>query len=238
MDMIHIWYGAGVWRDQFKSTKSQPSQFATEETNLAAWWRGVRAIVFSPDYGPFIVIPVAWAIAWFLQIRAPALEFQPSIYLVFLPAGVRTVAVFVYGIRGALIAAGSGLITTTYLIDLHGGAMPPALTTAMYAVFPALFSWVTMVAVCRWAKIPKSLSGLTLNHIAAIVLTQGLVVVTVKQGIFHEVDLAGLYGGVSLPEALTRWGAMFLGDVLGSLVGIMGLMAGYAIISAIRLTRR
>ena len=80
--------------------------------------------------------------------------------------------------------------------------------------------------------------SLTLNHIAAIVLTQGLVVVTVKQGIFHEVDLAGLYGGVSLPEALTRWGAMFLGDVLGSLVGIAGLMAGYAVISAIRLTRR
>lgn len=205
---------------------------------MAGKWQGLRAVVFSPDFGPYIVIPIAWAIAWFLQMRAPVLEFQPSIYLVFFPAGVRTVAVFIYGIRGALISAGSALVTTTYLLDLHGGALPPVLTTVMYAVFPALFSWVTMFAVCHWAKIPKSLSGLTMNHIAAIVLTQGLVVVTVKQGIFHDVDLAGLYGGVSLPGALTRWGAMFLGDVLGSLIGIVGLIAGYAMISAIRLTRR
>ena len=205
---------------------------------MAGIGQGLRAVVFSPDYGPYIVIPIAWAIAWFLQMRAPALEFHPSIYLVFFPAGVRTVAIFIYGIRGALISAGSGLVTTTYLLDLHGGALPPALTTVMYAGFPALFSWVTMVAVCRWAKIPKSLSGLTMNHIATIVLTQGLVVVTIKQGIFHDVDLAGLYGGVSLPGALTRWGAMFLGDVLGSLIGIVGLMASYAMISAIRLTRR
>ena len=205
---------------------------------MAAWWRGFRAVVFSPDYGPYIVIPIAWAFAWFLQIRLPVLEYQASIYLIFLPAGVRTIAVFIYGIRGALIAAGSAIVTTTYLLDLRGGELPTALTTVLYGIFPALFSWVTMVAVCRWAKIPKSLSGLTMAHIAAIVLTQGLVVVTVKQAIFHQVDLAGLYTGAGLPDILTRWSARFLGDVLGSLVGIVGLMAGYAMISAIRLTRR
>ena len=202
-----------------------------------AWWRWLRAVVFSSGVGPYLVVPIAWTFVWFIQVRVPALEIYPSIYLLFLPAGVRTVAVFIYGFRGALVAAGSAIVTTTYLLDMRGGTLPGALSTGFVAVFPPLFSWGTMVAVCRWSKIPKSLSGLTMNHIAAIVLTQALVVVTVKQVIFHEVNLAGLYRGAVLPDILTRWGAMFVGDVLGSLAGVAGLMAGYAMLSAIRLAR-
>ena len=203
------------------------------------WRHTFRAVVFSSDFGPYILIPTAWAVAWFVQLRLPALEFVPSVYLIFLPAGVRTVAVFVYGLRGAIISGASALVTTTCLLDLRGGSLHPVLPTALIAVFPALFSWLTMVVVCRWRNIPKSLLGLTANHVAVIVLTQGLVVVSVKQAIFHEVDLAEIYANASTNDALTRWGAMFVGDVLGSIVGIAGLIAAYTLMTASRrLSRR
>ena len=202
-------------------------------------WRMLRAVVFSSEFGPYIVIPTAWAMAWLVQRSLPALEFVPAVYLIFFPAGVRTVAVFVYGLRGALIAAASALVTTTYLLDLRGGSLPPVLPTALIAVFPALFSWLTMVVVCRWRNIPKSLSGLTANHVAVIVLTQALVVVSVKQAIFHEVDLAEIYGNASTNDTLTRWGVMFMGDVLGSIVGIVGVLVAYTLVTAKRdLSRR
>ena len=202
-------------------------------------WRMLRAVVFSSEFGPYIVIPTAWAMAWLVQRSLPALEFVPAVYLIFFPAGVRTVAVFVYGLRGALIAAASALVTTTYLLDLRGGSLPPVLPTALIAVFPALFSWLTMVVVCRWRNIPKSLAGLTANHVAVIVLTQALVVVSVKQAIFHEVDLAEIYGNASTNDTLTRWGVMFMGDVLGSIVGIVGVLVAYTLVTAKRdLSRR
>ena len=216
----------------------QPTSKKVEESDLAGWWRALREIVFSSGFGPYIVIPLAWVFAWVLQRQTPALEFVPSLYLVFFPAGVRTVAVFVYGLRGAIITGASALITTTSLLDLRGGSLHPVLPAVLIGVFPALFSWLTMVAVCRWGKIPKSLSGLTANHVAAIVLTQGLVVVSVKQAIFHEVNLDAIYANVSAKEALTRWGAMFVGDVLGSVVGIAGLIVCYMLVSAVRRTAR
>jgi hypothetical protein len=217
----------------------QPNVRRVQESGLVGWWHTLRAVVFSSGLGPYIVIPLAWAMAWLVQWRLPALEFVPSVYLIFFPAGVRTVAVFVYGLRGAIITGASALVTTTHLLDLRGGSLPAVFPTLLVAVFPALFAWLTMVVVCRWRNIPKSLLGLTANHVAVIVLTQALVVVSVKQAIFHEVDLAEIYANASTHDALTRWGAMFIGDVLGSIVGIVGLIVAYTLMTATRdLSRR
>ena len=197
---------------------------AKPEFDLMAWRTRIRSLIFHPDLGALLLIPPAWLFAWYLQLAMPVLEFQPSVYLLFLPAGVRTVAVLVYGFRGALITALSALITTSYLLDLRGGYLSPLLSTLIVAVFPPLFSWIAMVTVCRAANIPKTLRGLTVLHVAMIVLTQGFVVSTVKQFIYHDVNLADMYGNMSTGESLERWSVMTIGDVLGSLMGIFALI--------------
>lgn len=201
---------------------------------MAQWWNRLRELVFSSGLGPFIIIPIAWLGAWVLQLGMTSLQFLPATYLIFFPAGVRTVAVFIYGLRGALIAGGCALVSTTVLLNMSEGSIPSLYPAVLFALFPAIFSWITMLAVCRWANIPKSLSGLNARHVLAIVVTQGLAVVTVKQAIFFEINHADLYENAGIRELLTRWFAMFAGDVLGSMVGIVGLIGCYALASALR----
>ena len=173
-----------------------------------------------PDvpYWAWIAIPVvAWLLAWAAQIHLPGLSYAPGVALIFFPAGVRTLAVLVFGWRGALGVAIGTLITYLWFFDdlhetvnLFNGVM-----LALASGFSAL---LVFKLVQWWQRIPTDLHNLRLKHILIIVISQGLLSATLHQLIYHAFVLSPFYKTQTLDVCLQSWLAMAVGDTLGSML--------------------
>lgn len=133
-----------------------------------------------------------WLFAYF--------EYNPHVSWVFLPAGIRMLAVFVFGWNGVLGLFLGSIITNDHDIDM--------------AVFEIAFisALAPMLAlyICRWSfAIPNSLAGLTGMQLLVFALSGAFANAFLSQLYFHTNDSRLL---------VYDFIPMFVGDLLGTII--------------------
>ena len=176
---------------------------------------------------PFVFGALGWALAWQLQFLLqqilPNLEYATGVALIFLPAGIRTLAVLVFGLRGA-IGVFLGCIYST--IDYMGHL--PALDASILLIICAIsaFSaYLMMQLVCWWRKIGHDLEELQFSDVLFIVFSQGLLSASLHQLVFAKMNLEGVYNNPSAWDTFGLWAGMATGDIVGSMVLILSGIA-------------
>ena len=176
---------------------------------------------------PYVLGVIVWMLAWWLQMGPARLlfNFAPGVELPFFPAGVRTLAVFVFGFPGAIGIFIGSLVTYFFYFPEMSGVSP--IGTIGCAAASAFSSYIAMRLVCDHYKIPPSLAGLTLHNIGWIVVTQSLLSATLHQFVYHNEFIAIGYNNSTLRATLFDWSAMATGDALGSLAVLFTVLIGY-----------
>lgn len=133
-----------------------------------------------------------WAFSYF--------EYNPRVYWVFLPAGIRMMAVFVFGWLGVVgLFIGSALTNevqlSTYVLGL----------SAISALSPML----ALLACRRFFVLESSLTGLSARQLLVFTLVGALLNAVLSQLYFYYTNMEASYFG-TIP--------MFVGDVLGTLL--------------------
>ena len=160
---------------------------------------------------------------WQLQLQLGFLDYAMGVSLIFLPAGVRTLSVLIFGLRGALgVFAGALLSTIEYMG--HVAAMD-FLNMCIISAVSAFSAYAMMRFVCWWRKIGNDLNELTFSDVLVIVFSQGLLSSTLHQIMYviHAIDSA--YENPTYAESFRLWAAMATGDIVGSMILMLSAVA-------------
>lgn len=169
---------------------------------------------------PYLFGFLGWILMWHLQVLVQkeftALDYATSVSLIFLPAGIRTLSVLVFGLRGAVgVFLGCILSTIEYLGNLPTVNLVQILTISAISAFSA---YLMMRLVCWWKKIGSDLDELAFGDVLIIVLTQGLLSSSLHQLVFSRLQFDGVYENASSWDVFRLWSAMATGDIIGSMV--------------------
>ena len=172
---------------------------------------------------PYLFGFLGWQLMWLVQTQLGALDYALGVSLIFLPAGIRTLAVLIFGLRGAIgVFVGAIFSTIEYLGHVPSMAMGHVIMIAAISAFSA---YLMMQLICWWQKIGSDLNELTFKDVLMIVLTQGLLSATLHQMIYAHHPIEAIYDQPSAAEALRLWGAMAIGDITGSMILMLGAVA-------------
>ena len=148
-----------------------------------------------------LAIALVWVFFFRLNLFVFAhFEFNSRVYWLFLPAGIRMMAVFIFGWKGVL-----GLfIGSTYTNEAETDAYVLGLS-AISALSPML-----ALLLCRWFyNLASTLKGLKAKQLLVFTLIGGLVNSLLSQLYFYATSTDKVFFGF-VP--------MFVGDVLGTLL--------------------
>lgn len=176
---------------------------------------------------PYLFGALGWMLMWKLQLllqtQLTALDFATGVSLIFLPAGIRTLAVLVFGLRGAA-GVFIGCLFSTIEYMGHLPALDATFTLAICAI-SAFSAYLMMRLVCWLRKIGSNLEELQFSDVLFIVFTQGLLSATLHQLVFAQLGLEGAYSNPSGWEIFRLWAAMATGDIVGSMVLMLSAIA-------------
>ena len=189
---------------------------------------------------PYLFGALGWILMWelqnLLQTQLTALDYATGVALVFLPAGIRTLAVLIFGLRGA-IGVFIGCIFSTIEYMGHLPALDASFVLLICAI-SAFSAYVMMQLVCLWRKIGSDLDELRFNDVLIIVFSQGLLSASLHQLVFTRLDLQGVYTNPSAWEAFRLWAAMAAGDIVGSMLLMLSGIAIANMASSLLSVRR
>ncbi len=154
------------------------------------------------------------SLAWLLTFRLNAWAFDavnlsPYVSWIFLPAGVRLLAVLLFdwaGVAGLFVGSLMGLGT------VYGDNLPAALVLAGLSAQGPL---VAVRLTRRWLRLPVDFGGLSPSHLATFSCVGALLNV-VPATLFHRLTDQPV---TAFDHALP----MFVGDAAGSLLLLYGL---------------
>ena len=176
---------------------------------------------------PCICIVLLWGLGCYTQHQLTTFNYVSGVSLLYLPAGIRTLSVFVLGFRGALAVFAGSLLT----ILLEFPYLKPTADEILWAIGVAAASafsaFIAMKAVKYWKRIPPTLEGLTMRDVVYIVISQGLVSSTLHQLLFHLKEAADEYVNDTMEQAFVYWAAMATGDILGSMFVLLSVLIAY-----------
>jgi len=169
---------------------------------------------------PFMFGALGWTIAWQIQLLMqqliPALDYEVGVSLIFLPAGIRTLAVLIFGFRGA-VGVFLGCIFSTIEYMGHLPTLDASILIIICAI-SAFSAYLMMQLVCWWRKIGHDLEELQFSNVLFIVFSQGFLSASLHQLVFARMDLEGAYNDPSIWDTFRLWAAMATGDIVGSMV--------------------
>lgn len=172
---------------------------------------------------PYLFGFFGWYGTWLLQLQLNFLDYALGVSLIFLPAGIRTLSVLIFGFRGALgVFAGSILSTIGYMGHI---ASMNLLNICTVAAVSAFSSYLMMVLVCWWRRIGNDLNELAFSDVLIIVFTQGLLSATLHQLIYASHPIESAYDQPTQAEAFRLWAAMATGDIVGSMILMLSAVA-------------
>lgn len=176
---------------------------------------------------PYFLGAIVWIFAWWMQMGPlrPFLNFAPGVELPFFPAGVRTLAVFIFGFPGAVGVFIGSLVTYSLYFPELLTASPLGITSC--AAASAFSSYAAMRLICDWRHIPNTLAGLSLRSVTWIVVTQSLLSATLHQTVYRQELFGVSREPVSTATTLLNWAAMATGDALGSMSILLSLLVVY-----------
>lgn len=166
---------------------------------------------------------IGWYVMWQLQLHLTTFDYAMGVSLIFLPAGIRTLSVLIFGFRGA-VGVFVGAIVSTIEYMGHVKTMD-LFNICLVAGVSAFSAYLMMVFVCWWRRVGANLDELTFRDVLVIVFSQGLMSATLHQIIFALHTIEAVYDHPSHADALRLWAAMAVGDVVGSMVLMTGAVA-------------
>lgn len=176
---------------------------------------------------PFLFGALGWTIAWQIQLLMqqliPALDYEVGVSLIFLPAGIRTLAVLIFGFRGA-VGVFLGCIFSTIEYMGHLPTLDASILIIICAI-SAFSAYLMMQLVCWWRKIGHDLEELQFSNVLFIVFSQGFLSASLHQLVFARMDLEGAYSNPSIWDTFRLWAAMATGDIVGSMVFMLSGIA-------------
>lgn len=176
---------------------------------------------------PYVCVVLLWIFSFLAHHQLTMLNYVAGVSLLYLPAGIRTVSVFVFGFKGALAVFVGSLLTIPFEFPDLKLTADEVLWTIGVAAASAFSAFIAMEAVRYWKKLPISLEGLTMRDVVYIVISQGFVSSTLHQMLFHFKDVADEYVNHTMEQAVVYWGAMATGDILGSMFVLLSVMIAY-----------
>ena len=182
---------------------------------------------------PYLFGFLGWQFMWQLQTQLAVLDYALGVSLIFLPAGIRTLAVLIFGLRGA-IGVFVGAIFSTMDYMGHIPTMDMA-NVALIAAISAFSAYLMMRVVCWWRKIGVDLDELTFSDVLTIVFSQGLLSASLHQLLYRHHVVEEAYVDPTLAESFRLWAAMATGDVVGSMVLMLSAVALANLIQRLRL---
>lgn len=189
---------------------------------------------------PYLFGALGWMIAWQIQLLMqrlmPGLDYEMGVALIFLPAGIRTLAVLVFGFRGA-VGVFCGCIFSTLEYMGHLPALDASILLVICAI-SAFSAYLMMQVVCWWQKIGSDLDELQFSDVLLVVFSQGLLSATLHQLVFARMHLEGAYNNPSVWDTFRLWAAMATGDIVGSMVFMLSGIALVNIASGLLRTSR
>lgn len=145
-------------------------------------------------------VTVFWLNAWLLDW----MQFSPSIYWVFLPAGVRLAAVLLFDEAGAV---GITLATLACERELWAGS---TFNIVALSVTSGLAPYIAYRVTQHFTGFARSLGGLTATSLLWCVTLYAVLNSILRNAVLYE---AG-----TLPDLGQSLVAMFVGDLLGALI--------------------
>ena len=180
-------------------------------------------IMMNAPLTPYLFGFFGWYLMWLLQLQLTVFDYALGVSLIFLPAGIRTLAVLIFGFRGAVgVFLGSILSTIGYMGHVESMNF---LNICIVAAVSAFSAYLMMALVCWWRRMDANLDELTFPDLLTIVFTQGLLSASLHQLIYarHPIDTA--YNHPSSSEMFRLWAAMATGDIVGSMILMLGAVA-------------
>ena len=176
---------------------------------------------------PYMFGAFGWLLAWKLQSLLlnliPSLDYATGVALVFLPAGIRTLSVLVFGLRGAMgVFIGALFSTIEYM-----GHLPvfDASILLVICAISAFSAYLMMQLVCWWQKIGAELDELKFSDVLLIVFSQGVLSATLHQFVYAHTYIDDVYTDPSHMERFMLWAGMATGDIVGSMLFMLGGIA-------------
>ena len=176
---------------------------------------------------PYMFGAFGWLLAWKLQSLLlnliPSLDYATGVALVFLPAGIRTLSVLVFGLRGAMgVFIGALFSTIEYM-----GHLPvfDASILLVICAISAFSAYLMMQLVCWWQKIGAELDELKFSDVLLIVFSQGVLSATLHQFVYAHTNIDDVYTDPSHMERFMLWAGMATGDIVGSMLFMLGGIA-------------
>lgn len=172
---------------------------------------------------PFLFGFFGWYLMWLIQLQLTTFDYALGVSLIFLPAGIRTLSVLIFGFRGAVgVFLGSILSTIDYMGHIQTMTF---VHICIVAAISAFSSYLMMALVCWWRRIGGNLDELAFGDVLTIVFTQGLLSASLHQLIYayHPIEIA--YDNPSSAEIFRLWAAMATGDIVGSMIFMLSAVA-------------
>ena len=176
---------------------------------------------------PCICIVLLWGLGCYTQHQLTTFNYVSGVSLLYLPAGIRTLSVFVLGFKGALAVFAGSLFTILFEFPYLKPTANEVLWAIGVAAASAFSAYLAMEAVRYWKKLPESLEGLTMRDVVYIVISQGIVSSTLHQLLFHLKEAADEYVNDTMEQAFVYWAAMATGDILGSMFVLLSVLIAY-----------
>ena len=176
---------------------------------------------------PYVCVVLTWGLGCFIQNQLTMFNYVAGVSLLYLPAGIRTLTVFVLGFKGALAVFAGSLFTILFEFPYLKPTADEVLWTIGVAAASAFSAFIAMKAVKYWKRIPPTLEGLTMRDVVYIVISQGLVSSTLHQLLFHLKEAADEYVNDTMEQAVVYWAAMATGDILGSMFVLLSVLIAY-----------
>lgn len=176
---------------------------------------------------PYVCVVLLWIFSCFAHHQLAMFNYVAGVSLLYLPAGIRTLSVFVLGFKGALAVFAGSLFTILFEFPYLKPTANEVLWAIGVAAASAFSAYLAMEAVRYWKKLPESLEGLTMRDVVYIVISQGLVSSTLHQLLFHLKEAADEYVNDTMEQAFVYWAAMATGDILGSMFVLLSVLIAY-----------
>ena len=148
-----------------------------------------------------IAVTLTWVLFYRLSLwMFSYFEYSPRVYWVFLPAGIRMIAVFIFGWAGVL-----GLFIGHAITNHTETTSQIVYWATISSLSPMLAKWVCM----RWYNIPSALQGLSGKQLLVFSVAGAL-----ANALFSSLHFYS--SGVS--ENLNDLIPTFVGDLLGMII--------------------
>jgi len=181
----------------------------------------------------WVIIPIL-LVGFAINSAHPIAHYLPGIQLLYLPAGLQVLAIFVYDARGVLPVALATTLGLT-LFSWHGSIdLNTVGLISLYALLSAQALFWILSITSQLTGLNDTLKGLNFRDVVLVTATQSVLDAGLRLSLFHWLRFDPRYQDMNAPEVIHYLLALSTGNLLGAMTIILLLLVSA---SAFRVAR-